>query len=136
MNVVAKIRETLEQTAELIDVSARQFQELQAMGYRNLALGEMHDHVDEIRSSLREVLHGCNIREINELARSIKHVAKHTAYDFELVQALNRARERQTRIALAAAGLLLVLAAMFVGYRRAFCGRFNCAASTPDERRL
>jgi len=133
MNVVAQIRETLEQTAEMIVVSAAQFQDLQAMGYRNLALGEMHAHIDDIQATLREVLHGSDIRAINELARSIKHVAKHTAYDYELVLALQNARQRQTRTALAAAGLLLVLIAMLVLYRRAFCESTGRAAASTNE---
>ena len=62
-----------------------------------------------------------NIREINELVRSIKQVGKQTAYDYELVQALRDARQRQTRLALLTAGLLLILAGMLVAYRRVFC---------------
>ncbi len=120
MTVVAKIRELREETAEMIATSAVQFEDLQRMGYRNLALSEMHGHIDDIQANLREVLHGCNIREIRELTRSIKHIAKYTAYDHELVQALHQARQRQTRIALGAAGLLLVLAAMLVLYNKAF----------------
>ncbi len=121
MNVVSHIRETLEESARLIEASGVQFAELQQMGYRNLALGEMHRHIDEFLSSLRRVVHGSNIREIDELARSIKHVAKHTAYAHELVKALNDARRRQTKIAIATAGLLLVLAGMLVVYRRVYC---------------
>lgn len=121
MNVVAQIREMLEQTAEMIKVSAGQFQDLQDMGYRSLALEEMHGHIDEILRNLREELHGSDIRTINELARSIKHVAKQTAYDHELVQALQDARLRQTRIALGAAALLMVLVVMLVLYRKVFC---------------
>ena len=121
MNVIALIREKLEESTQLIEVSAAQFEELKRMGYRNLGLGEMHDHVDDIQRNLREVLHGSNIREINELARSIKNIAKRTAYDHELVLALHAARYRQTRIAIGTAGLLLILITMLVLYRRAFC---------------
>ena len=132
MNVVARVRETLEKTAELIETSAVQFEELKRLGYRNLALGEMHAHVDDIRTNLRQVLHGSNIREINELARSIKHVAKHTAYDYELVRVLHEARQRQTRIAVGAAGLLFVLAGMLVLYRRVFCRHADHATALPE----
>lgn len=133
MNVVAKIRETLEQTAEMIEVSTVQFQDLQKMRYRNLALAEMHAHVDDIRRSLREVLHGSNIREVNELARSMKNVAKLTAYDYELVEALQDARQRQTEIAIGAAALLLVLVGMLVLYRRAFCKSTGPSEASPDR---
>ena len=116
----------------MIEASAEQFQDLQRMGYRNLALGEMHGHVDDMQTNLREVLHGSNINDINELARSIKHVAKRTTYDHELVLALRDARQRQTRIALGTAGLLLVLVAMLVLYMKAFCERPDRAAASPD----
>jgi len=122
-NVVRQIRDTLEQTTELIKTSRAQFEELQNMRYRSLALAEMHGHLDEMQTSLRQVLHGSNIREVIELARSIKHVAKNTAYDHELVLALRDARERQTKLALGAAGLLLLLV-LFLGlYLKAFCPR-------------
>ncbi len=121
MNVVTQIRETFEQTLEMIRISTVQFEDLKRMGYRNLALEEMHAHIDDIQRSLREVMHGSDIRAINELARSIKNLAKHTAYDHELVLALQDARQRQTKIALGAAALLLVLVCMLVLYRRAFC---------------
>ena len=135
MTVVAKIRELREETAEMIATSAAQFEDLQQMGYRNLALAEMHAHVDDIQTNLREVLHGSDFREIRELSRSIKHVAKYTAYDHELVQALHEARQRQTRIALGAAGLLLVLAVMLVLYNRVFSGHAATGAS-PETARL
>lgn len=131
MNVVAQIRETLEQSAELVEVSAAQFDDLKRMGYRNLALTEMHDHVDDIQASLRQVLHGSNIREIDELAKSIKHVAKQIAYDHEVVHALHDARRRQTKIALGTACLLFMLAGMLVLYKRAFCERRDRTAVPP-----
>jgi hypothetical protein len=81
----------------------------------------MHNHVDEIQTGLREVMHGSDYRAINELARSIKNLAKHTAYDHELVRALQAARSRQTSMALGAAGLLVLLLCMLVLYRRFFC---------------
>jgi len=123
MNVVAQIRKTLEKTDEMVEQAKVQFAQLQQMGYRNLALEEMHDHLDDIQASLRDVLHGSDIRAINELARSIKHVANQTAYDHDLVAALHEARRGQSRVALAAAGLLLVLVAMLVAYLKLFCGR-------------
>ncbi|MHC4697446.1 MAG: multiheme c-type cytochrome [Planctomycetota bacterium] len=121
MNVIALIRKTLDKTTEQIKVSTEQFEELQRMGYRNLALGEMHGHIDNIQATLRQVLHGSNIREILELARSIEHVAKRTAYDHELVKALHDARQRQTRIAIGAAAVLLLLVGMLIFYLKTFC---------------
>ncbi len=135
MEMVSQIREMREQTAELIATSAEQFEDLKRMGYRNLALTEMHGHVDDIRRNLREVLHGSNIGEIRELAKSIEHVAKQTAYDHELVLALRDARRRQTKIALGTAGLLLVLAGMFVVYKKAFCANSSRTAAFPDADR-
>ena len=81
------VRETLDKTDERIKTARGQFEELQRFGYRNLALGEMHAHLDNIRADLREVQHGCNLREINELAKSIENISKRVAYDHELVQA-------------------------------------------------
>ena len=132
MNVVAQIKKTLEQTNQLVEQSTVQFEALQKMRYRNLALEEMHHHIDDIQASLREVLHGSDIRAVTELARSIKHVANQTAYDHDLVAALHDARRGQTRIAIAAAGLLLVLVGMLVVYLKVFCGGTERAAAPPD----
>ena len=130
MTVVARIREALEQTVRMAEAAAAQFEDLKRMGYRNLALAEMHDHVDEIKTALGEELHGSDIRAISELARSVKNLAKRTAYDHDLVLALQEARQRQTRVALGAAGLLLLLACMLVAYRRAYCERAGITSST------
>ncbi len=121
MTAIAYIRETLDKTEEQIKVSGQQFEELREMGYRNLGLAEMHTHVVETRAELEQVQHGCNVGEITELAKSIENVAKRTAYDYELVQALHDARRGQTRVAVVVAGLLLLLATMLLYYRRAFC---------------
>ncbi len=123
MNAVAHVRKTLEEADQRITVSNRQFEELDRLGYRNLGLGEMNAHVAKTRASLRQTQHGCNLREINELAKSIENVAKRTAYDYDLVRALNEARQRQTKIAIGVAALLLLLANMLLLYKRAFCLR-------------
>jgi len=132
MNVVTQIRKTLEQTSLWVEQATAQFEDLRHMRYRNLALEEMHAHLDDIQASLREVLHGSDIRAINELARSIKNVANQTAYDHDLVAALHDARRGQSRIAIGAAGLLLVLVGMLVVYLKVFCGRTGRAAATAD----
>ncbi|UCE60670.1 MAG: FAD-dependent oxidoreductase [Phycisphaerales bacterium] len=119
MMAVAHIRKTLEETAERIQVAAGQYEELQRLRYRSLALGEMYNHIDDIRVDLRQVQHGCNVREINELAKSIENIGKRVAYDHEMILALNQARQGQTKIALGAAALLLVLAGMLLLYRKA-----------------
>ena len=121
MEVVKRVRDMREETAERIRVSREQFEDLVRMRYRNLGLAEMHLHIDDILKNLREVSHGTDLREITELTKSIEHVAKKTAYDHELVQALHEARRAQTKMALGVAGLLLVLSGMLVLYRRAFC---------------
>jgi NADPH-dependent glutamate synthase beta subunit-like oxidoreductase len=121
MAAIAYIRETLDKTEKQIKVSRQQFEELREMGYRNLGLAEMQTHVVETRADLRQVQHGCNVGEITELAKSIENVAKRTAYDYELVQALREARQGQTEVAVVVAGLLVLLAAMLLYYKRAFC---------------
>ncbi len=120
MNAIAHVRETLEETEQGIKVAGEQFEVLQRFGYRSLALEEMHDHIDDVRANLRQVQHGCNLREINELAKSIENITKRVAYDYELVLALHDARRRQTGIALGVAGLLLVLIGMLLVYKKAF----------------
>jgi hypothetical protein len=131
MEVVALVRKMREETAGRIETCRAQFDELVRMGYRNLALTEMHNHIDNILKNLREVLHGTDLREITELTKSIENVAKQTAYDYELVNALHEARRGQTEVALGVAGLLLVLAAMIVLYRRAFCGPADRSTEPP-----
>jgi len=123
MNVVTQIRTMLEQTDQLVGQARVQFAELEKMQYRNLALTEMQHHIDDILTNLRQVLHGNDIRAISELARSIKNIANQTAYDHDLVSALHDARRGQTKVAIAAAGLLLVLVAMLVAYLKFFCRR-------------
>lgn len=120
MNAIVHVRETLELTDERIKTAVEQFEELQRLGYRNLALGEMYAHLDDIRANLRQVQHGCNLREINELAKSVENIAKRVAYDHELIRALHDARRRQTRIALGVAGLLLALVGMLLLYKTVY----------------
>ncbi len=123
MNAVAHVRKTLEESDELMRTAAEQFAKLQGMGYRSLGLAEMNAHLEVTRADLRRVQHGCNLREIAEVAKSIESVAKRTAYDFELVHALHDARQRQAKLAMGVADLLLLLAAMLLVYKRAFCPR-------------
>ena len=134
---VAHIRETLEETQERMKAASQQFKELRTFGYRNLALGEMHRHVDGVRLQLRQVQHGCNIREIDELAKSIENVCKRVDYDHRLVTALHEARQRQTNIALGVAGLLMVLVGSLLLYRRAFgARRWSWTIRDPVRRNL
>ena len=121
MKVVTQIKEILGQNAELIDSSAERFHELEEMGYRNLALAEMHHHTADTHSRLRRVFHSFNMREINELARSIKSVAEQTDYAFELVQSLREARRSQTLVGLGAVAFLLSFAGLLVFYKKHFC---------------
>lgn len=121
MKVVADIKAALEKTAERIDSSAERFTDLEGMGYRNLALSEMHHHTADTHSHLRRVFHSFNMREINELARSIEAVAKQTDNTHELVAALHTARKRQTLVGLGAAAFLLVFAGLLIFYGKAYC---------------
>ena len=135
MKVVADIKKVLQTTAERIDSSAERFAELEQMGYRNLALREMHHHTEETHSRLRRVFHSFNMREINELARSIGSVAKQTDYAYELVYALHRARRSQTFVGLAAVVFLLLFAGALVYYKHAFCENYDRSAAVPDSAR-
>lgn len=121
MKAIVYLRETLSASAERIKTAKEQFGKLEQMGYRNLGLAEMNAHVEVTWNDLRKVQHGCNLGEINELAKSIENVAKRTAYDHDLVLAVREARRRQTRIALGVAALLLLLAFMLLLYKRTFC---------------
>jgi len=56
----------LQATSELTESSAAQFLELDEMGYRSQALGQMHQLAPETHSRLRRVFHGLNMRAINE----------------------------------------------------------------------
>ena len=125
MKVVADIKGILSRTAELIDSSAGEFLEMEKKGYRNLALGEMHHHTAETHSRLRRVFHSFNMREINELARSIESVARQTDYAYQLVESLYKARRRQTLVGLGAVVFLLVFAGALVYYKHAFCEHYD-----------
>ena len=121
MKVVADIKRVLEETAQRVESSALKFEDLEKMGYRNLGLAETHHHKDDTHSRLRRVFHSFNMRDINELARSINSVAKQTDYAHDLVHALHEARTVQTFTGLGVAGFLLVFAALLVYYKRTFC---------------
>ncbi len=125
MSVLVDIKKVLDQTAERIDSSAASFLELEKMGYRNLALGEMHHHTAETHSRLRRVFHSFNMRDINELARSIESVAKQTEYAHELVAALHKARRNQTLVSIGAVVFLLAFAGMLGYYKHAFCEQYD-----------
>lgn len=123
MKTVADIKDILRNTAALIDTSAEKFRDLEAMGYRNLALAEMHHHTAETHSRLRRVFHSFNMREIRELARSIESVAQRTDYAHDLVRSGQTAKKNQTRVGLAAVVFLLAFAALLNYYKRTFCDR-------------
>ena len=121
MKVVADIKKVLQNTADLIDSSAKRFHELEQMGYRNLALAEMNHHTAETHSRLRRVFHSFNMRDIKELSRSIKAVAAKTDYAYKLVQSLHHARRTQTLVGLAVIAFLLLFASALVYYKRTYC---------------
>ncbi|UCG32024.1 MAG: hypothetical protein JSU68_10205 [Phycisphaerales bacterium] len=132
MKVVAEIKVVLQETAELIDSSAEKFNELEEMGYRNLALAEMHHHTPETHSRLRRVFHSFNMRDIKELSRSVEAVAGQTDYAYELVLALRRARRSQTLTALAVTAFLLLFARVLVYYKKAYCDRHDSEGVMPN----
>jgi hypothetical protein len=125
MKVVADIKNVLRTTAERIDSSARKFLDLEHAGYRNLALGQMHHNTADTHSRLRRVFHSFNMRDINELARSIEAVADQTDYAGELVASLQRARRNQTLVGLGAVVFLLVFAGALVYYKHTFCEDYD-----------
>ncbi len=131
MKVVADIKELLGKTAERIDSSAQTFAGLEGLGYRNLALGEMHHHTAETHSRLRRVFHSFNLREINELARSIESVAQQTDYAHDLVAALHRAKRTQALVGLCAVVFLLGFAALLVYYKHTFCEHYDRSTAVP-----
>ncbi len=133
MKTVAKIKDILKNTAQLIDSSAEEFHSLEEMGYRNLALAEAHHHTEETHSRLRRVFHSFNMREINGLTRAIESVAERTDHALALVDSLHAARANQTLVGLGAAALLLLLAAVLVYYKHAFCEDYDRNSAIPEE---
>jgi hypothetical protein len=125
MKTVADIKELLAKTADRIDASAASFLELEKLGYRNLALGEMHHHTGETHSRLRRVFHSFNMREINELAHSIEAVAQQTDAARDLVVGLHQAQRTQTLVGLGAVVFLLLFAALLLFYKHAYCEHYD-----------
>ncbi len=121
MQTVAEVKKTLAKASDLIDSSAAKFARLEEMGYRNLSLGEMHRHSNETHSRLRRSFHSFNMRDINEMVRSIESVAKGTDSAYEVVQSLQQARKRQTIVAVASVVFLLAFATLLLIYKKAFC---------------
>ncbi len=135
MATVAEIKGILQETADLIDSSAVEFFELEEMGYRNLGLAEAHHHTPETHSRLRRVFHSFNMRDINDLARSIESVAQQTDAALELVRVLRQARRSQTLVGLDAAMFLLVFAGVLVYYKHAFCQNYDRSSAVPGAGR-
>jgi len=133
MKVVADIKAILEKTGKRIDSSAKEFAELEKMGYRNLALAEMHHHAADTQSRLRRVFHSFNMRDINNLARSVEAVAKQTDYAHQLVRSLHQARKTQTLIGMGAVLFLLSFAALLVYYKWTFCENRHRSDVMPDS---
>jgi hypothetical protein len=115
------------------DASAEQYLALEAAGYRNLSLGQMHHNTADTLSRLRRVFHSFNMRDINELARSIEAVAGQTDYASKLVESLQRARRNQTIVGIAAVLFLLVFAASLVYYKHAYCEDYDRSSAVPDS---
>ncbi len=132
MTTVKEIKTILQTTSDLIDSSAAQFRELEEMGYRNLALAEAHHHTAETHSRLRRTFHSFNMRDINDLASSIKAVADQTSYAFKLVVALHKARHTQALVGLASVVFLLVFAGVVIFYKHTFCEDFDRTSAVPD----
>ena len=125
MKAVGQIKEALAKTTDRIDASAEIFSKLEELGYRNLALGEAHHHTADTHSHLRRVFHSFNMREINELARSIEGVAQQTDAAYDLVQAERQARRNQTGVGLTAVVFLLAFAGLLLYYKHAFCEHYD-----------
>jgi Zn-finger protein len=134
MKAVAEIKQILDNAADLIDSSAEKFIKLEELGYRNLALGELHHHTAETHSRLRRVFHSFNMRDINDLAHSIEVAAKQTDYAYELVQSLRQARRTQTLAGLGAVLFLLLFAGVLLFYKHAFCEHYDRSAAVPDKK--
>jgi len=133
MTVVRDIKEILKKTTERIDSSAARFAELEDLGYKNLALGEMHHHTADTHSRLRRVFHSFNMRDINDLARSIESVAKQTDYAYDLVHALRRARRTQAVMGVAAVGFLLAFAGLLVFFKKGFLDKEHHPVPPPGD---
>jgi len=133
MQVVADLKEILKTTAARIDSSAEEFIKLEEMGYRNLALAEMHHHTADTHSRLRRVFHSFNMRDVSELARSIESVGQQTDYTHELVQSLHRARKTQTVVGLGAVVFLLAFAGLLVFYKKVYLDHHDHAAPARED---
>ena len=131
MKVVADVREVLEKTAAIIESSAEEFEKLEAMGYRNLALAEMHAHKKDTQSKLRRVFHSFNMRDINDLAHSIESVSEQTDYAYSIIKSLQKARKMQTIVGIATVVFLLAFAGLLMFYKRAFCEHYDRSSARP-----
>ena len=132
MKVAGEIKEVLAKATDRIDASAEEFLELESLGYRNLSLGDLHHHTADTHSRLRRVFHSFNLREINELARSIESTAKQTDAAYDLVQSLHQARQRQAVMGLAAVVCLLAFAAFLVFYKHAYCENYDRSTAVAE----
>ena len=77
------------------------------------------------------MFHSFNLREINELARSIESVAQQTDYAHDLVAALHRAKRTQALVGLCAVVFLLSFAGLLVYYKHAFCEHYDRSSAVP-----
>jgi len=120
MQAVARIKKIMVDTEQRIETSDQAYQQLEASGYQNLELQQMHHAANEVHSKLRRIFHSFNMLEINNFAAEIESVADRTTATHDLVERLRRNQRQQTIVGLCAVALLLSFAGLLVYYKRSF----------------
>lgn len=120
MEAVARVKKTVTEVAARIETSGEQYRYLEAAGYRNLELEQLHHHANEALSQVRQTFHSFNMRDISKLTTSIDATADRTTAAFDLVQRLKVRQRQQTAVGAAAVLFLLMFAGLLVYYKNTF----------------
>jgi len=120
METVSQVRNVLVNAEAQLKTASEQYSQLEALGYRNLAMKKMYGHSRETLSQLRQSFHSFNMREINEAASTIKTNAQLTQETCDMVQALEVAKGHQASIGIMAVLFLLSFAGLLLSYRKRF----------------
>ncbi len=132
MEVVANIKKILVKADTQLAAGIEQYNWLEAQGYKNLALQDIHQHNRETLSQLRQTFHGFDMREINSFALAITDNAERTKQTYDLIVGLRRTKARQAMVGLCVTAFLLAFAALLLYYRRAL-PEHRPPATPPNE---
>lgn len=120
MVTVSNIREILI-NAELQLKNAAELRDwLEHHGYKNLEMSKMHHRSRDALSQLRQTFHSFNMREIDEVASSIKTDMELTQETYNIIKSLEITKTHQAAIGIAVVLFILGFVGLLLIYRKKY----------------